>query len=90
MDESLNAIERQVRRLSADDRARLAELLLESLRETPVADVQRAWEAEINARAAAYDRGEVETHLAADVFAQAALQQRREQLDASRIRRSSA
>jgi hypothetical protein len=69
--DSFKDIEAQARKLSADDRARLAELLLESLRDTPLADIETHWDTEIRERVAAFDRGELETHLAEDVFAEA-------------------
>jgi putative addiction module component (TIGR02574 family) len=71
MNDTFTEVERQARRLSADERARLAEVLLESLRGAPVAEIESAWDAEIAARVAAFDRGELETHLAEDVFAEA-------------------
>ena len=43
---SLSDLEQQARSLSADDRARLAEVLLESLQGT-LADVEAAWNREI-------------------------------------------
>jgi putative addiction module component (TIGR02574 family) len=57
--------------LTPEDRSRLVELLLESLHEPPLADVELAWEEEIKRRVAAYERGEVETYAAEDVFAEA-------------------
>jgi len=71
MNDTFTDVERQARRLSADERARLAEVLLESLRGPPIAEIESAWDAEIAARVAAFDRGELETHLAEDVFAEA-------------------
>ena len=53
------------------DRSRLVELLLESLIEPPLPDIEAAWDEEIKCRVAAYDRGEVETYAAEDVFAEA-------------------
>jgi putative addiction module component (TIGR02574 family) len=64
-------IEKEARRLSADERARLAEVLLESLQDTPLADVNAAWDAEIAQRVAAFERGDLTTHVAEDVFAEA-------------------
>jgi putative addiction module component (TIGR02574 family) len=61
----------QARSLSLDERSRLVELLLESLREPPLSDVEAAWTREIERRVAAYERGEVETFAAEDVFAEA-------------------
>jgi putative addiction module component (TIGR02574 family) len=61
----------QAKSLPAEERSRLVDLLLESLHEPPIADVEAAWEKEIERRVAAYERGEVETFAAEDVFAQA-------------------
>jgi putative addiction module component (TIGR02574 family) len=71
MSATLKELEQQVRSLSSEERARLAELLLESLSEAPLADVEAAWEREIEDRVAAYERGEVQMHAAEDVFAEA-------------------
>ena len=68
---TLHEIEQQARTLSAEERARLAEVLLESLQEPPLADIEAAWEQEIEKRLAAYDCGEAETFSAEDVFAEA-------------------
>ena len=59
------------RSLVPEDRSRLVELLLESLHEAPTAEIDAAWSAEIVRRVAAYERGEVETYAAEDVFAEA-------------------
>jgi putative addiction module component (TIGR02574 family) len=61
----------RARSLSLEERSRLVELLLESLREPPLSDVEAAWTREIERRVAAYERGEVETFAAEDVFAEA-------------------
>jgi putative addiction module component (TIGR02574 family) len=71
MSESLAELEQQARALSPDDRARLAELLLESLQETPLSEVEAAWNREIEERIAAYDRGDLQAFAAEDVFAEA-------------------
>jgi putative addiction module component (TIGR02574 family) len=68
---SLKDIEEQARALDAEDRARLAEALLESLRCPPLEDIEAAWSREITARLAAYDRGESRACSAEDVFAEA-------------------
>jgi putative addiction module component (TIGR02574 family) len=57
--------------ISPDDRARLAEVLLESLQETPLSEVEAAWNREIEERIAAYDRGDLQAFAAEDVFAEA-------------------
>jgi putative addiction module component (TIGR02574 family) len=54
----------QAKSLPAEERSRLVDLLLESLHEPPIADVEAAWEKEIERRVAAYERGEVETFAA--------------------------
>jgi putative addiction module component (TIGR02574 family) len=59
------------RSLAPDDRARLVELLLESLHEPPLSDIEAAWDAEIVRRVQAYKHGEVETFAAEEVFAEA-------------------
>jgi len=71
MADTLKELEARARSLSPDERARLAELLLESLRDAPLAEIEKAWELEIKERAAAYDRGELPTFSAESVFAEA-------------------
>ena len=64
-------LEQQARSLSPDERARLADLLLASLRDAPLLDIESAWDREIAERVAAYERGDLKTFLAEDVFAEA-------------------
>lgn len=59
------------RSLAPEDRSRLVELLLESLHEPPLAEIEAAWDEEIRRRVAAFERGEVQTYAAKDVFAEA-------------------
>ncbi len=68
---TLAEIEGQVRSLSAEERARLAEVLLESLHDAPLAEIEAVWEREIEKRAVAYDCGELKPISAEDVFAEA-------------------
>lgn len=70
MPPSLKQMEEQAAALSPDDRAKLAQTILESLH-TPIAEVEAAWAAEIEKRVAAFDRGELESYPAEDVFAEA-------------------
>ena len=70
MTTSFRAIEQQARALTAEERAKLAETLLESLR-APLAEIETAWAQEIEERIAALDRGETQTYAAEDVFAEA-------------------
>jgi putative addiction module component (TIGR02574 family) len=67
---SLKELEEQARNLAAEERAKLAESLLESLH-SPVSDVEAAWTREIEERVAAFDRGEMQSYAAEDVFAEA-------------------
>jgi len=71
MSNTLKELEAQARSLSPEERAKLAELLLESLRDTPLAEIEKTWEVEIAKRVAAYDRGEMPTFSAESVFAEA-------------------
>jgi len=57
--------------LSPEDRARLAERLLDSLQDPALAKIEAAWDEEIERRVVVYERGEVETFEATDVFAEA-------------------
>jgi len=59
------------RLLAPEERARLVELLLESLHEPPLAEIEADWDAEIKRRVEAFERGEVQTYSAEDVFAEA-------------------
>lgn len=61
----------QARGLAPEERSRLVDLLLESLHEPPLSEVEAAWTKEIERRVAAYARGEVDTYAAEDVFAEA-------------------
>ena len=70
MSASLEQIEDQARALSPEERARLAQSMLESLH-SPLADIEPAWESEIEQRVAAFDRGEIPLYAAEDVFAEA-------------------
>lgn len=57
--------------LQPEDRARLAEILLASLRDPAIAEIDAVWDSEIARRLAAYDRGEVVAIDAQAVFAKA-------------------
>lgn len=70
MSASFKQIEEQARSLSAEERAKLAESMLESLRE-PLSEVASAWAEEIERRVEAFDRGEIFAYAAEDVFAEA-------------------
>jgi putative addiction module component (TIGR02574 family) len=70
MSTSLEQLVEQARALPAEDRAKLAESLLESLQPS-VSEIEAAWTQEIERRIAAFDRGEIDTYSAEDVFADA-------------------
>jgi putative addiction module component (TIGR02574 family) len=70
MSAALKQIEDQARALTPEERAKLAEAMLESLR-SPLAEIEAAWAEEIEQRAAAFDRGEIPAYPAEDVFAEA-------------------
>ena len=57
--------------LAPEDRSRLVDLLLASLHEAPVAEVEAAWDEEVEHRLAAYDRGEMQTIDGEEVLAKA-------------------
>lgn len=71
MSSILAEIGEKVRTLSPEERARLVAVLLESLRDTPVADIEAEWEREIQERVDQYERGEAKAYAAEDVFAEA-------------------
>ena len=70
MNTSLKQVEEQALSLSPEERAKLAEVMLESLA-TPLADIEEAWAQEIEQRVAAYDRADIPSYSAEDVFAEA-------------------
>ena len=57
----LKQIEDQALALSAEERAKLAQSMLESLH-SPLADIEAAWADEIEQRVAAFDRGEIPSY----------------------------
>jgi putative addiction module component (TIGR02574 family) len=71
MASSLKDVEKMARALAAEERAQLAESLLASLQDSPLSEIETLWDREIEARVAAYDRGETQTYAAEDVFAEA-------------------
>jgi putative addiction module component (TIGR02574 family) len=67
MGRDLKELFREAAQLPEEDRATLAGLLLESIEPGPEPDVEAAWAAEIQRRAAEVDSGAVETILWEDV-----------------------
>ncbi len=66
----LEQIEGRARALNPEERAKLAESMLESLHE-PLASVESTWAEEIERRVEAFDRGELTSYPAEEVFAEA-------------------
>lgn len=69
MSKSLKQLEEQALALTAEERAQLAESLLDSL-QSSTSDIEK-WADEIERRIAALDRGEISAYSAEDVFADA-------------------
>lgn len=67
----LAEIAQQARTLAPEERAQLADFLLESLCEPSITKIEAEWEQEIMRRVAAFDRGESQTYPAEEVFAEA-------------------
>jgi putative addiction module component (TIGR02574 family) len=70
MSASLKQVEEQALSLNPEERAKLAEVMLESL-SLPLAEIEEAWTQEIEQRVAAYDRGDIPSYAAEDVFSEA-------------------
>ena len=64
-------LSRKAQTLTVEERAQLAQELLESVERDSDPEVQEAWEAEIASRITRYERGEAELIPAEDVFAAA-------------------
>jgi putative addiction module component (TIGR02574 family) len=65
----LKDIKEKARTLSAEDRARLAESMLESLH-TTITEIEVTWAEEIEARVSAFDSGKIPSYSAEEVFAE--------------------
>ncbi len=71
MSSLLAELSERARQLPPQERAQLAEGLLESLQEWSSPEVEAAWDTEILKRIREYERGEATLSPAADVFAEA-------------------
>jgi putative addiction module component (TIGR02574 family) len=71
MSSLLTELTERARHLSAEERAQLAEGLLESLQAESTPAVETAWDAEILSRIDEYERGDAVLVSASEVFAQA-------------------
>ena len=61
-------LSKRSRELAIEERAQLAQVLLESVDHEAVPEVQAAWETEIASRLAKYERGEARLIPATEVF----------------------
>ena len=66
----LAELQAQAKHLDAEERAQLASFLIGTLEPSDGGDVSQAWEAEIKARWAEFERGDVELIPATEVFAE--------------------
>ena len=71
MPDQVSELVKRGRALAPRDRERLVDQLLESLNEPAAAELNAAWETEIERRLAEYDRGDVQAVDAEEVFAKA-------------------
>ncbi len=71
MPDQVSELVKRGRALAPEDRERLVDQLLESLNEPAAAELNAAWETEVERRLAEYDRGMVQAADAAEVFAKA-------------------
>ena len=71
MSDHVSELAERGKELAPEDRSRLIDMLLISLHEAPVAEVEAAWDQEVERRLAAYDRGEVQAIDGEEVLAKA-------------------
>jgi len=67
----LAELEQQACTLLPEERAQLVEVLLESLQGSSLSEIGTEWEREVEKRVAAFDRGELQTTPAEEIFAEA-------------------
>jgi putative addiction module component (TIGR02574 family) len=71
MSDPVVELARKGRELAPEDRARLVDLLLESMEDGTDPQVEEAWRVEIHRRVSAYERGEAVLYDADEVMAEA-------------------
>jgi len=71
MHDQVEELAEQGKALAPEDRSRLVDMLLVSLHEDPLAQIEAAWDEEVENRLAAYDRGEVQAIDGEEVLAKA-------------------
>lgn len=74
MSDLLKEITSRAMALSPVERAQLAEVMLESLQEGTCAEVDSAWDEQLQSRTATYERGEAKLVSAKDVFDEARIE----------------
>ena len=67
---TVSEIEKQARELPAEDRARLALVLIQSLEASDEGNIEESWRLEVESRWAAIECGEAQTVPASEVFAE--------------------
>ena len=60
MTDQVAELAKQGKALPPEERSRLVEILLESLHGSSLAEIEAAWDIEVERRLAAFDRGEIE------------------------------
>ena len=71
MRDQVSELAERGKELAPEDRSRLVDMLLVSLHEVPVAEVEAAWDQEVERRLAAHDRGEMQAIDGEEVLAKA-------------------
>ena len=71
MPDTVAELAQRGRALTAQDRERLVDLLLDSLEDAPDPKIEEAWRVEIRRRVAAYERGDADLFDADEVMAEA-------------------
>lgn len=71
MPDTVAELAQRGRALTAQDRERLVDLLLDSLEDAPDPKIEEVWRVEIRRRVAAYERGDADLFDADEVMAEA-------------------
>ena len=71
MPQTYSEVEREARLLPPEERSRLVDAILESLQDSGLSENEAEWEAEIERRVTAYEKGEARLIPAEEVFAKA-------------------
>jgi putative addiction module component (TIGR02574 family) len=71
MSDQVAELAKRGKALAPEDRSRLVDMLLESLNEQSLSEIEAAWDEEVEHRLAAYDRGDVQAIDGEEVLAKA-------------------